>query len=520
MVLLNLPHKKNKSILFIKNRRQSSMNLRIAFFMLSVARITDSQRKFSYFWRMNLKNVIVSHPIWVIVIITLLTRLPFLFNGYGVEEDSYGLVLTAQNIAQTGTYEMSRAPGHPVQELVLSLMPNAPDFVMNGLSMLFGLVASVLFYCILQFLGYAKPLLPTLVMTMIPAFYIASTYTIDYVWALAFILLSFWFLLTRKNLLCGLALAMAVGCRVTSVLGAIPVVIYLLMNETTKEALKHILTIGLSALALVMLLFLPAYLTYGIDFFYTYPLPYPPIPKVLYKGSLGVWGVWGCVALMGAVLLFCFSRKKDRREVALELPKGIILISWMMILMHCILFAKLPEKSAFFIPALPFVVLLIHHYLSHHKLYPVLCALFIISPFLSSVQLADKDRGSTSSILSISKVVSGQDISFDLLYGPIISDYTKRHKKEEFVSKFIDKCQKVNEKSVILCGFWTNHIWLKMKQKDMVNPNVIITPGAPAEDLWRYAEQEYKIYYLREQEKYNVIKYNCPPYEWGVLFME
>lgn len=477
-------------------------------------------KKFFYFWRMNLKKVIVSHPVWVLVLVTLLTRIPFLFNGYGIEEDSYGLVLTAQNIAQTGDYEMSRAPGHPVQELVLSLIPNAPDFVMNGLSMLFGLASSVLFYCILRFLGYARPLLPTLAFTLIPALYVASTYTIDYVWALAFILLSFWFLLTRKNLLCGLALALAVGCRVTSVLLAIPIVIFLFVNESAKVALRRLFSIGLPAMALVALLFLPAYLTYGIDFFFTYPLPYPPIPKVLYKGTLGVWGVWGCLALLGAVLLFFFSPKKDRRVENPDLPKGIVLISWLMILLHTLLFIRLPEKSAFFIPALPFVILLIHHYLSQHKLYNALCALFIVSPFFSSVQLADKDRGSISSPLSVNKVISGQDISFDLLYGPVISDYTKRKKKEEFVSKFIDKYQKVNEKSVILCGFWTNHIWLKMKQKDIENPEVIITPGAPAEDLWRYAEDGYKIFYLREQEKYNVTKYNCAPYEWGVLFLE
>jgi len=184
------------------------------------------------------------------------------------------------------------------------------------------------------------------------------------------------------------------------------------------------------------------------------------------------------------------------------------------------LFLLLPEKSAFFIPALPFFFLLIHYYLSGKKSYALWGCMFLMSPFLSSVQLIDKDRGSLSSGLSIDKVVLNQDVSFDFIYGPIISDYTKRLKKDEFVVKFIDKYQKVNEKSVILCGFWTNHIVLKMRQKEINNPQVIVVPGMSENDMIHYRSCSYRIYYLREQEQYNMIKYHVSPLLYGDLFIK
>ena len=39
--------------------------------------------------------------------VALLVRLPFLFAGYGVEEDSWGHVLHAALLNETGVYEVS-----------------------------------------------------------------------------------------------------------------------------------------------------------------------------------------------------------------------------------------------------------------------------------------------------------------------------------------------------------------------------------------------------------------------------
>ena len=48
----------------------------------------------------------------------LLSRLPFISDGYGLDGDSWAVALTARNIHDTGSYEASRLPGYPVQELL------------------------------------------------------------------------------------------------------------------------------------------------------------------------------------------------------------------------------------------------------------------------------------------------------------------------------------------------------------------------------------------------------------------
>jgi hypothetical protein len=75
---------------------------------------------------------------WMILLLSLIfvSRLPFIFNGYGSEEDAWGLILVARNIDLTGVYEVSRMPGHPLQELFLSGMWNWPEWSLNLLTVM------------------------------------------------------------------------------------------------------------------------------------------------------------------------------------------------------------------------------------------------------------------------------------------------------------------------------------------------------------------------------------------------
>ncbi|MBK6642235.1 MAG: hypothetical protein IPG39_13920 [Bacteroidetes bacterium] len=73
----------------------------------------------------------------LLVAIIFLSRIPFIFSGYGSEEDAWGLILIARNIAATGVYEVSRLPGHPVQELLLTLIWQWPAWLLNLLTVLF-----------------------------------------------------------------------------------------------------------------------------------------------------------------------------------------------------------------------------------------------------------------------------------------------------------------------------------------------------------------------------------------------
>src|ERR1044072_5419169 len=126
---------------------------------------------------------------WVLGAVVLLTRIPFLFDGFGHEEDSYGLVVNAWEMHREAHYVASRFPGHPFQEYVYLLIWNQPAWIWNSLSMLFSAVGVIAFYRIMKRTGIGYALETALMFAFAPMFYLAGTYSIDYAWSLAFVLL-------------------------------------------------------------------------------------------------------------------------------------------------------------------------------------------------------------------------------------------------------------------------------------------------------------------------------------------
>src|ERR1035438_8979204 len=87
----------------------------------------------------------------VLTAIIILSRIFFLNAGFGSEEDAWGVALTAKHIAQSGAYEASRLPGHPLQELFYASIINKTNALgMNGITAIFSVLACVYFYLILK----------------------------------------------------------------------------------------------------------------------------------------------------------------------------------------------------------------------------------------------------------------------------------------------------------------------------------------------------------------------------------
>ncbi|HRI41385.1 MAG TPA: hypothetical protein PLW54_06860, partial [Bacteroidia bacterium] len=114
----------------------------------------------------------------------LLSRLPFISDGYGLDGDSWAVALTARNIHDTGSYEASRLPGYPVQELLSALLINGGATALNLLVAMVS-AAGILFFALsLKVLRFRHPLLAAAALAAVPVIYIHSTTTIDYTIAL------------------------------------------------------------------------------------------------------------------------------------------------------------------------------------------------------------------------------------------------------------------------------------------------------------------------------------------------
>ena len=139
-----------------------------------------------------------NHQLLLLLLLVFVTRVPFIFDGYGVEEDSWGLVVNAYEMKDAGHYVASRVPGHPLQEYVYRAMYDAPAWVYNLPSVLMSMAAVAFFFLALRKMQLRAAFPAALAFSFVPVFYIAGTYTIDFAWTTAFVLGSFYFLLDRN----------------------------------------------------------------------------------------------------------------------------------------------------------------------------------------------------------------------------------------------------------------------------------------------------------------------------------
>lgn len=458
---------------------------------------------------MNPKLIFERIQLPLLLLITFVTRLFFIFDGYGVEEDSWGLVVNSFEMHETGHYVASRFPGHPLQEYLYSFIYDSPAWVYNSFSLLMSLIAVAFFYLALKKMQLSTAFWAALMLSFTPVFFISGTYTIDFAWSLAFVMASFYFLLDRKFLLSGIMLAMATGCRITSEVFLLPWAILLWSRLDIKTWFRNCFLVAFPAILIGFAWYIPAYLQYGKAFFdYSDQFPYPNIPKVLYKASIGVFG------LTGMILLAVFSipaisswRKKELQPVTLFRTERMIFASIVVILLMIVSYLRLPQKSGYLVPMIPFVILLFAMTLSDKKFY-FMTILFLLSPFFLSVNLTDSIRGAEHSAGAIRFNVSGQEIFIDPFTGPAQSEKSKRINKMEYCERVFKSLYDMDEKTQVICGWWYNEIYV-----DYLRTNhLFIKRQIPKAKLLFYSEcsqldsaisQGNKIYYLPEQNLYN-----------------
>jgi hypothetical protein len=446
-------------------------------------------------------------PFVFLFVIVFITRLPFLYAGYGVEEDSWAIALAAFHTKCTGVYEPSRLPGHPFQEYIYSLLWGGGPILFNGLCALFSAIGAVFFALILKQLKFNRFFLAAFAFSMVPVYYISSTYTIDFVWTEALILIALYAVLKNKYVLAGIILGLAVGCRVTSGVMLLPFMIIIWQDDFKKNFI-HFLKMSLPMGVVAIALYLPIYLQFGSSFFMYYDqFPYPPFSKVMYKMIIGVFGLVGTISI-GVFFIIAFLKRKHQNAgeaFAYALDKKMIIASVVVIILYIISYFRLPQKSGYMIPIIPFLLILFGYYLNR-KNFNWLCWGLCLSSFIFSINLTDAYRGSEYSKYAMVLKVSGQELFLDPFTGPIFSDYSKRKQKMAFTDLIIRRSEVLSDKTVIIAGWWYNEIMVTQIGKP-VNKQVVFEGYINDHLLEQYHKNGYRIFYLPEQNKYNDLMY-------------
>jgi hypothetical protein len=395
------------------------------------------------------------------LVFVLLSRFPFLSAGFGSDDDAWRIALSAQQLAQTGEYKASRLPGYPIPEHLAALVIEGGPIAVNMLSVLMTLIATLAFTLILIRLRCREPYLAALAFAFTPVVYIASVSAMDYMWAMAFLLLTLLWLLYERVWLAGLALGLAVGCRLTSIFFMIPFVILIYNKNSIKSFVINFIILALVSGVVMLIAYSPVYARYGWGFLKYASAP-EPLPIVIGQATVGVWGGLGVLVmgllLLGRMGLALYGRTLSREQTALpeSLSKTQTLCFWGASGLVILLYLRLPHESGYLIPLIPFVLIGLSAILTRSH-FRWLCLALIMSPFVLGIPsplLASFIKPSPAALsLSLRGSHLGTERRYwiDPLQGPLLMDYQKRVRMDNIMRKAVEYAGKLPPKSVILC---------------------------------------------------------------------
>lgn len=432
--------------------------------------------------------------------IIFLSRIPFIFSGYGSEEDAWGLILIARNIAATGVYEVSRLPGHPVQELLLTLIWQWPAWLLNLLTVLFSIAGIAAFVLALKKLLVQNYLYAGALLAAVPVIYINNTNVMDYTWALSLTLFSLYAITHKKYMLAGTLLGLACGFRITAGAMAIPFALIIWGQELRFSMLFRF---AISIAITTIICYIPAWMVYGKSFFTYYEyFPYPPFLKNIYKATIGAWGIPGMVALFIGVW---FSIRKLQQTTFTNLThKYLLAAASITILLYTYSFIKIPQKTAFVIPMVPYIILIFVLLCKENQL-KWITLMMILSCFFAGIQLDDKLRGSVPTFASVPFQIGNTNVTFDLLQGPVTADDSKRKNKIAYAKQIATALSEIKNPTVLIAGWWQNEVnYFRISSP---NPQTEVVYYIDEATINNYQQQGYQLFYLPEQEYYNDLRF-------------
>lgn len=446
---------------------------------------------------------------WIAVILIALSRLPFIFYGYGSEEDAWALPLVTERIANTQHYEVSRLPGHPFQELAYTLIWNQGAAVYNLLTLIISTAGAAVLMLTLMHLRNKNWIFAGIAFAATPIVFINSTNDMDYMWAISFMIFSLYAIFKDKILLAGLFIGIAIGCRITSGAIALPY-LYLIYQLTKgdqrlKSALLFCASIGISTL----IIFIPVLMNYGLSFFTYYEhFPIPGFAKNFYKGSIGAFGTIGFAAVIYYLLKIIQRRKIIHHAIDnhRKISEQVLMMSSAAIMLYLIAFIKLPLKSAFIIPMTPYIWMNAAILLEKKEIRIVAIAM-ILSCFLLGINLADPLRGSSVSRWSIEKEIAGQKIAIDPVSGVFSADISKRIQRTSYAKAVLQQTDTLQSKTYIIAGWWLADLLVLQRGKE--NKNIVFGYYTEEDTLKNLKANNYNIYYLPQQEEFNDLRFKA-----------
>jgi len=277
--------------------------------------------------------------------------------GAGVDPDAWRIILAGLRWQQSGDYVPSRPPGFPVVEALAAL---TSPLGMNALKLLTaaaGAACVSLTYLLAATYSRRGALLAAMLFGCCPALVIASTSTMDYVWALAFTLLALRMSQCGHPIFAGLAFGLAGGCRITAI-GLLPVAFTLLpaRNPSRKGA---IVSMSTTAGLVVMSVFLLVRWAHPTIVAESQNRVFMPSISLLWQAPTVLLGHTGSVVLLFCLMLAIASLFWIGRTSQSRLTAKTVLPALLMIAITLGIYLPAAYEPAYLLPALPALFILL-----------------------------------------------------------------------------------------------------------------------------------------------------------------
>ncbi len=307
------------------------------------------------------------------LVIFLLIATPLIFLGYGSDGDAYGVLRAGTSTWENAMPQTSRHPGYWLYEaLVFGLSQLGGYILMNGATLFASAIVLYRFHSIAISEKISNPTLLTLCLALNPWFLIAATSTMDYIWALLFIVWSIELTTRGRYIAGGLASGMAAGFRLGSVFPLAFAFLSDMLNKGLKNTFKHYFKTGLVACVVISVFYFPSWLHEGQSFSFL-------------QGHLGDESLWtlkmhagrffyktiylfGLPAFMVVLVtvILCVFYNAEKRVISQK-----IIMSFGACLGTLFLYARYPIEISYLLPFLFFFLLILGFYLGEKGRIPL-----------------------------------------------------------------------------------------------------------------------------------------------------
>jgi hypothetical protein len=376
-------------------------------------------------------------PFVALAIAFIASRIYWVDHGYGTDPDAWRVAMTGLHLWDTGEYLPSRLPGYPLHEGVTALFVRQGWVWTNMSTVLISVVCLYLFALLGRDLGIQHKGVLTLGFAFAPLPWINSAATMDYMWALTFMLGAYLAIIRRSPVAAGICVGLAAGFRFNSLIILLPMWLLLWRSSRTSEIRPFTVTAG----AVTLGVYTPVLMEYGIQFmnFYDAPVALENVARQMAKEGLGLVGSIG-------VLLALVTAIPRLTQLPRDLARDPHVVMWLaVVLVFLFSYLRLPHEVAYLMPLFPFGFFLMSKYVPRGPLVAAL-ALIVMAGFVDITSPADDEDGLSQE--TFTKATIGR--------GLLLSDIDTMDNQMEFANEIrtLTQAPEYNDNpTVIALGF-------------------------------------------------------------------